>query len=375
MKSDITRQKHIPQVPQAPQPPNTYECTKTRRRTASSVIIPTNLYPIPFQNLHPENVMAQSFCSRRTPSNTTFSTFISNENRSVPYRTPSEDLQRSNSSRSGDLSQSTGYVALMRKQKATVWCERAQLEDPRLQAQLRAAKLRATKEVTGSLSIHRASTSGSGSVSSGHRVAAKIRHHGKTSLVGYNPAEPVGGVRGVPLRLSATEVEGYDSNEDGECSQAIDKLIHRRNGSGRSSNASSSKGIIYPRQSVTNAVLEKWEVLDIPTRQRNISKEESLHIEVKSAHVSLRRTSLGLNRRDGSYSGSSGSTIEQADSLSELQNGDALRVSSKNLLKSATSRKQSSNTPELKRMGSVDDRAISINKVRLYIANPDADSD
>ncbi|TQS36028.1 hypothetical protein Golomagni_03534 [Golovinomyces magnicellulatus] len=369
MKSDIPRQKHIPQVPQAPQPPNTYEYTKTRRRTASSVIIPNNLYPIPFQNLHPENVMAQSFCSRRTPSNTTFSTFISNENRSVPYRTPSEDLQRSNSSRSGDLSQSTGYVALMRKQKATVWCERAQLEDPRLQAQLRAAKLRATKEVTGSLSIHRASTSGSGSVSSGHRVAAKIRHHG------YNPAEPVGGVRGVPLRLSATEVEGYDSNEDGESSQAIDKLIHRRNGSGRSSNASSSKGIIYPRQSVTNATLEKWEVLDIPTRQRNISKEESLHIEVKSAHVSLRRTSLGLNRRDGSYSASSGSTIEQADSLSELQNGDALRVSSNNLLKSAMSRKQGSNTPELKRMGSVDDRAISINKVRLYIANPDADSD
>ncbi|KAK2036105.1 hypothetical protein LZ31DRAFT_442409, partial [Colletotrichum somersetense] len=87
--------------------------------------------------------------NRRSPSVNTFSTTSS-----VPppaaYRTsPTNDLRRSTSSRSGGSPQPTGYVALLRKQKATVWCDRAQYEDPRLVAQQRAAKMRATLEVIG----------------------------------------------------------------------------------------------------------------------------------------------------------------------------------------------------------------------------------
>jgi len=38
---------------------------------------------------------------------------------------------------------------MMRKQKATVWCDRAQYEDPRMLAAQRQAKARAAQEVAG----------------------------------------------------------------------------------------------------------------------------------------------------------------------------------------------------------------------------------
>ncbi|OBT38674.1 hypothetical protein VE00_10904 [Pseudogymnoascus sp. WSF 3629] len=137
------------------------------------------------------------------------------------------------------------YVALLRKQKATVWCDRAQHLDPRHVAAQRAAKARAHLEVAGAPDSGRAmtttSTAQSGLASGGSRVAAKIRHHGKAGLVGYAPAGDFGvGVGGVPMRLSATEVEGEDS--DGE--DAVSSVHHhRRTGSGRSSLGSSKRGI------------------------------------------------------------------------------------------------------------------------------------
>merc|ERR1711939_911703 len=62
----------------------------------------------------------------------------------------------------------------------------------------------------------RVSTSGSNSLAGSNRVTAKIRHHGKAGLVGYSPGDLVGGVGGVPMRLSASEVEGGDSDDDAD---------------------------------------------------------------------------------------------------------------------------------------------------------------
>ncbi|KAK1574584.1 uncharacterized protein LY79DRAFT_487885, partial [Colletotrichum navitas] len=120
----------------------------SRTRTTSSSVFPTAIQsPMPTHLSHFSASSQQH--SRRSPSVNTFSTTSS-----VPppaaYRTsPTNDLRRSSSSRSGGSPQPTGYVALLRKQKATVWCDRAQYEDPRLVAQQRAAKMRATLEVIG----------------------------------------------------------------------------------------------------------------------------------------------------------------------------------------------------------------------------------
>lgn len=176
MMADIPRRKPMPTGyqggPQS-QPSNVYSHSRTR--TTSSNTFPTAIYPPQSQQLYPMQV--QSYTSRRTPSTATFSTFASSGNGPVPFRQGSQEIRRSTSSRSGGAPQPTGYVALMRKQKATVWCDRAQHEDPRLLAQQRLAKERATKEVIGgpSTSGIRISSSSSGNLAGSNRVTAKIR--------------------------------------------------------------------------------------------------------------------------------------------------------------------------------------------------------
>ncbi|KAK1963367.1 hypothetical protein LZ32DRAFT_514718, partial [Colletotrichum eremochloae] len=159
----------------------------SRTRTTSS-----NVFPTAIQSPTPMHLSQQH--NRRSPSVNTFSTTSSVPPPPAAYRTsPTNDLRRSTSSRSGGSIQPTGYVALLRKQKATVWCDRAQYEDPRLLAQQRAAKMRATLEVIGgqrtasglSSSAARTSTG----ISATGKVAAKIRHHGKPAVVGYAPGD------------------------------------------------------------------------------------------------------------------------------------------------------------------------------------------
>ncbi|OAQ99534.1 hypothetical protein LLEC1_05469 [Akanthomyces lecanii] len=145
---------------------------------------------------------------RRSPSIGAFSTSSSfHQPPPAAYRTSTSDLRRSTSSRSVTTQGGgSSYVALLRKQKATVWCERAQYEDPRVVAQQRAAKMRANLEVVSGNNSGRTQT---GLTSA--KVAGKIRH-GKAPVVGYAPGETHVGVGGVPLRLSAREIDG-DGND------------------------------------------------------------------------------------------------------------------------------------------------------------------
>ncbi|KAH6987747.1 hypothetical protein BKA56DRAFT_279058 [Ilyonectria sp. MPI-CAGE-AT-0026] len=184
----------------------------SRSRTTSSNVFPMQLQhpPMPTHLAQPGHNLQHS---RRSPSVNTFSTASS-----IPppaaYRTNSNtELRRSISSRSGGSPQPSGYVALLRKQKATVWCDRAQYEDPRIAAQQRAAKMRATLEVTGGARPGAGGAPGrtSTGLSTTGKVSAKIpkiRHHAKTTPdAGYAMGENHVGVGGVPMRLSATEVE------------------------------------------------------------------------------------------------------------------------------------------------------------------------
>jgi len=82
---------------------------------------PTNTNPIS----HQAYMNQYSPTTRRTLSNATTSTSSTGNGPARANSTSSSQLQRSTSSRSG--SSPNSYVALMRKQKATVWCDRAQV--------------------------------------------------------------------------------------------------------------------------------------------------------------------------------------------------------------------------------------------------------
>ncbi|KAI0106411.1 hypothetical protein GGR51DRAFT_517625 [Nemania sp. FL0031] len=319
----------------------------SRTRTTSSNIFPAP-YPPAMIQTHLQQPQPPMGHARRSPSVNTFSTTSSNP---PPFRTsPPSDIRRSTSSRSFDTQQ-TGYVALLRKQKATVWCDRAQTEDPRLLAQQRAAKQRAAQEVAGRTLQTRTSTG----ISGAGKVVTKFRHHGKPGVVGYTPENNFMGVGGVPLRLSATEVEGEDSEEDDISAR---KLHHRRTGSsGRSSTASGRRGVAYRTSGSIGHSGKRWSPTDTPERGSMVDDPE-----YKPGDDQLERAA----------STHSGSSAERADALPELGGSNAAKLASNSLLNAALTREKSVKNPEdLKRRGSVDERTMTLSSGRLFIANPD----
>ncbi|KAF4779233.1 hypothetical protein CPAR01_07879 [Colletotrichum paranaense] len=326
----------------------------SRTRTTSSNTFPIQS-PTPM-HLQQQNAMNPQQHTRRSPSVNTFST-----SSSIPppaaYRTsPTTDLRRSTSSRSGGGSpQPTGYVALLRKQKATVWCDRAQYEDPRLLAQQRAAKMRATLEVIGGQRTASGLSAPSGGrtstgISATGKVAAKIRHHGKPAVVGYAPGEHHVGVGGVPMRLSATEVEGEDSDDDDA------RLHHRRTGSSGRSSTASRRGPGYR----SSGGGRRWSPGDTPERSGSMVEDVP------------EDATLGDNASGRAMTTGSGSSAERADNVGELGNTAAARLASNSLMHSTVTREKSvKGADDLRRRGSVDERTTTLTGGRLYIANPD----
>ena len=205
-------------------PPQSYTTTSTSSPSAAATSTSTTANPQPYNNA--------MFTSRRTPSQstsiTTTTTTTSGYNTYThppPSRTPSNvssKISRTSSTRS--VITPPSYVALMRKQKATVWCDRAQPEDPRISAQHKLAKQRATRELTvgakGGLAAADSRSTNSGSMGSGSLgVRSKIRHHiPKSHAAGFGTGANLMGGAGVPMRLSANEVgdEGtYEPPRDG----------------------------------------------------------------------------------------------------------------------------------------------------------------
>lgn len=242
----------------------------------------------------------------------------------------------------------------MRKQKATVWCDRAQREDPRIIAQQKAAKLRATKEIVGGgNTIGRTSTSGSlGSGSLG--VRSKIRHHGLPKSSGYSYGNMLGGV-GVPLRLSASEV-----GDEGSPRQDADSgwNMHQRVDSGRSSIGSnrwlstgSQRGHRYSEGST-------------PTSGAGGSMNGEAGIpELEETPVPRDHPSTQ------DYFGSA-APARKSTSSSETEFGNVGQMHAPPA--SASGKKEEGKSAEeLRRRGSVDERANTMTGVRLFVANPD----
>lgn len=356
----------------------------SRTRTTSSNIFPNNPYnshpnaPVPMGGHHMQMqmhlVQPQPNHQRRTPSVNTFSTISSGGMAPPPaYRTsPTNDIRRSTSSRSGGgpgSPQASSYVALLRRQKATVWCDRAQYEDPRLLAQQRAAKLRANLEVVGTnsglgLSGPNSGRTSTGLSSAGGKIGAKIRHHGKPAVVNYGADKNYIGVAGVPVRLSATEVEGEDSEEDDIAAQ---RLQHRRTGSSsRSSTASGRKGMGYRSSGglvVSNSQSsgKRWSPGDTPERSGSL-------VEDKLGELTLGEDDSASGKARSFASGSSG---ERLDSVPDMH-ANPPRLAGNSAFNAAVTREKSvKGTDDLRRRGSVDERTMTLTAGRLYIANPD----
>ncbi|KAH6637005.1 hypothetical protein F5144DRAFT_601695 [Chaetomium tenue] len=348
--------------------------THSRTRTTSSNTFPAGMQgpyqPNPYQQ---QTHLAQPPVNhqRRSPSVNTFSTVSSGGGMAPPaaYRTsPTLDVRRSTSGRSGGASSSpqSSYVALLRKQKATVWCDRAQYEDPRLQAQQKAARMRANREIVGAgsglgLGLVNAGRTSTGLSSTGGKVAAKIRHHGKPTVIGYSPGSNLNGVGGVPLRLSATEVEGEESEED---EVAIQKLHHRRTGSsGRNSTASGRRAMAYRSSGGIGPAggATKWSPGGTPERTGSMVEDRPVD----------RTPPVDDSASGKARSFASGSSGERLDNVPELSGNSAHLANNSMKHATVTREKSVKSVDELKRRGSVDERTMTLSAGRLYIANPD----
>ncbi|KAF2125393.1 hypothetical protein P153DRAFT_300326 [Dothidotthia symphoricarpi CBS 119687] len=274
---------------------------------------------------------------RRTPTSSTSSTT------GTPNRSNSGALRRSSSARSG--TSPTSYVALMRKQKATVWCDRAQYEDPRIVAAQQQAKMRANMEVAGG-PHHAPPRSASGGSSMAAGVRSKVRHHGMAKASKYAPVTYTGS--GVPMRLSASEVDEGDEEDGGSIHQGG---AHHRTGSGRSS-LGSNRRISYanpvggrlstnssPPQNTTPDELD--DVQEEPTP--NPDEEPAAYFE---------RSKTNLSFGSGSEGERGFGDVGQMKPLPKLE------------VKKST-------VDDLIRRGSVDERKATMSSGRLFIANPD----
>ena len=334
----------------------------SRSRTTSSNVIAgvpqqsPRYHQQPPPHHYPQAVPPHMQHSRRSPSVNTFST-ASSMQPPAAYRTSSTtDLRRSTSSRSGGTTnQQSSYVTLLRRQKATVWCDRAQYEDPRVTAQQRAAKVRANQEVVGAgrtmTAGGRTGTGISGSATG--KVAAKIRHYGKTPVVGYAPGANHVGVGGLPMRLISTE--GDSSGE--EDSHVAPRPQHRRTASsGKSSTGSGIRGLSQrPSGTVGTMTTQHGSSSATPERSDSLAGPR----QAEGADSASARA----------QSSRSGSSAERADNVMELSSVPKLAVNSH---KSSLTREKSTKNPEeLRRRGSVDERTATLTSGRLFIANPD----
>ncbi|KAF3941133.1 hypothetical protein ABW19_dt0209874 [Dactylella cylindrospora] len=329
-------------------------------------------------------------------------------------------LTRSTSN--GSSGSSNAYVTTLRKQKATVWCDRAQREDARLLAAQKAAKARAALEVAKAAAQH--GHRSNDSTSSVHR--GKISHHrgGKKGSAGLDHEFSTNRslVAGVPARLDIDD-DNSDDDQPGSGSGSQYGGITRRTNSGRSSinsvgqrrltttTTSSSGGGVrvgtpqlqlriqdvqgYGNYNATNtsspstysrtsslmetAVPEVPEIVETPgtvigdpragagSRQEYFMHQQQpiYHQHRKSNSFNRPIASPSQYHPDMQLSYQSGS-LHPSDSFVSSSSGESNS-------RPGVMRAQSSREPgDLRRKGSIDDsRTMTMGRVRLFVANPD----
>ncbi|KAF3920288.1 hypothetical protein AA313_de0209181 [Arthrobotrys entomopaga] len=329
--------------------------------------------------------------------------------------TGSSSLHRSASN--GSSGSSNAYVTQLRKQKATVWCDRAQREDSRFLAQQKAAKARAALEVARAAAYqgHHGRTSESGS--SVHR--GKISHHRggrKSSSIDHEFSTNRSLVAGVPARLDIDD-DSSDDDTPGSGSGSAYGGITRRTNSGRSSinsggqrrfTATSSNGGApeggipqlqlrvhdlqkYPGYNGTNtsspstysrtSSLLDTALPEVPEIVETPGTIIADHRNGGSTGMTLRQDYFPAHRKSSSFNRASPNQSESmlpSDPPSQSHtppnmSTDNYAVGPNGARPAAVARMMSSREPaDLRRKGSIDDsRTMTMGRVRLFVANPD----
>ncbi|KAI9674615.1 MAG: hypothetical protein M1829_003697 [Trizodia sp. TS-e1964] len=367
---------------------NAHINSHSRTRTSSSSVFPTNpptSYAMP-GNMHPpqspkmpsyQSPISHFSGARRTLSNATNSTTGTNGTQGRSNSNVSSSLRRSASSRSSH--NPGGYVALMRKQKATVWCDRSQLQDPRMLEKQKNAKRRAANDLVASGGDVSERTLTVVSASLGSSSRGKIRHVAKVTAPGYTPGSLMQGVNRVPLRLSASEVGEDDASDDDGEGQGHNYSAshHQRSGSGRSSNGSNRRDKGARLSSASNDRHSTQTPPLIVTNHTMSTTPDSMTEPVETPvpgnpYSSVRKEYfvVGQSSTSTGLSGGSASSGERENNFGAV--GNAMPAS-KRQLAPKLNREGTVKGPEvLRRKGSVDDRTLTLHGgVRLFVANPD----
>lgn len=335
------------------------------------------------------------------------------------------------------------YVATLRKQKATVWCERAQAEDPRIMAAQRAAKARATMEVTGSSFIQDINNHGFGGSSSNSPASSLYGGtpgHGATpslTLASSKPNKILAGVGGgvhtvrkkawvkdrsgsshgsgkkiimdpgslivgaVPTRLSASEVMGDSSEEDGETSMRHNRRAprtsinstHRQSTKEYERSRRSSEGLRHTNSTGSKSSMGS----STYSAPRSIAEEEEPTTTTTTAATAITATNLPTHSHGpisdyypqnvpGTNSGGGRQPAEcyrNPPHIRRATSGSASTTSSSGSVRDGLGplpaglvvEKVRTPAAELRRRGSVDEREArtrTMSGVRLFVANPDA---
>lgn len=183
-------------------------------------------------------------------------------------------------------------------------------------------------------------------------VRSKIRHHGAPKASAYNAAA-FGGA-GVPMRLSATEVDEGDSDEE--------TRYQAKTGSGRNSIGSGRRGNTYASSGMHASKGRGQSNGSSPpgggSPVDSIAEDET----PMPTNDSSKNDYFGQSGGNGG-SGSSGEAEEKFGGIAGLPQSS---------LSAEQQLQQKKNTAEdLRRRGSVDERTSTMSGVRLFIANPD----
>lgn len=335
--------------------------SQVRRPSVSSVYPPqysSSNQHLLMQHVPPVYTAYQStpYMKRRQDSSSTATTVSqgrSSSNISIQLR------RSASTNTTGSLSGGTSaYVATLRKQKATVWCERSQPEDQRLLAAQKVAKQRASSEVIGSSST--TLTKGKHGIdSNGGSANSTMRgKHGKgwgtsSGSAGIGTGSVVGGP---PTRLYLGE------SSDEEESYIPGPGLQRRSGSGHSSNNSNSNH----RKSYRNSAIygdHRSSSHGPPQRRMSTGSSGSYSPNTSSAELAP-PPMRGKSKSPPSLV--SPHILEETSPEIRQQGADYFASNKTNAV--------GADKDTLKRRGSVDEseaRTMTMSGLRLVVANPD----
>lgn len=237
------------------------------------------------------------------------------------------------------------------------------VEDPRHVAQQKAAKMRAAMEVSGS---HTHSLTGYGN-SGG--VRAKIRTHGVQKAQQYTPiSHPASGV---PMRLSAREVEDDDSDDEGHL--GVGRAAHGRSGSARSSTGSNGRlsSIYGPGTTTPPANGQRGSIATMMTNESRprADTQSTVRSDAEPTPVPGDFAASGGDYFGGTKTNTKASTTTPS-SEEEAEAGFGRVGGLPKRVKNLTLDEKSAD--DLQRRGSVDERTTTMRGYgRLFVANPD----